>query len=690
MIKRTFSFTLIAILFVTAASGQVPESFAGRWTLIPDPSSPIPLLEKLRLEISPGGEARRDTICLVWGTGSRLHKDTLLIGKDHFSWHIPDRVFPPNVFLGIRMPAGDRIDGEAFADPRGKSISLEKHYTLSTSQGSMETRETDLFRISGDDSLLSLDISVSFGKSNRRFHYLFKREGYRQAYAIKLSGDWQLDGDLDVQVLLLSIQGLANRKGPRLYFIYPEDWDFRFTGDLLDYLQKKKYYTFTPLHSLRKTFSLFKDEFRGYIIWDKERPVTLDIAFTLAGLKDAVVLSEDLLPLTEGSGLPLIADLRKMFSGMSDPEVFRRAFDRYRKECSPDMLVWLGGESGNIRKPAVADWGIMHKAFFADLSTEEKDTVEYELSQKIFSSYPPMSILYGWHVYGKDKERDYVKLASRYGLRVEGLHTLPNISFVSQIPLEKDFSFRNNHSLKKGEKYKPEKKVYISCVQTDCLGLGAWNRPGRGKIPYAWEVTMNWYHIAPVLLEYFYSQATPRDYFIGSLSGPGYIYPKAVPDSILPSLLDSAWSLMKSLDLNVFEIMDYSEGATLEGNTDLTKKVTDAYYAHMPEAIGFINGYAPAFTFTVRNKVPLVSYDYYLDPARSVEDAIKDIRTLAALNPVRPYFLLMHVRQWNDIGKVAEILEGLGKDFRTVPLDVFLRMAGEHPTFREYLLDDSR
>jgi len=349
-----------------------------------------------------------------------------------------------------------------------------------------------------------------------------------------------------------------------------------------------------------------------------------------------------------------------------------------------------GGETGSTRKPGVADWGVMNRAFFADLSTEEKDTTEYRVSKMIFSSYKPMSILYGWRVYGKDKERDYVKLASRYGLRVEGLHTLPNMSFVHHIPLEPGFTFRNNHNIEAGKRYKPAKKVYISCIQTDCLGLGAWNRPGRGKIPYAWEVTMNWYHIAPVLLEYFYSQATPRDYFIGSLSGPGYIYPKAVPDSILPALLDSAWSLMKSLDLNVFEIMDYSEGATLEGNTDLTKKVTDAYYAHMPEAIGFINGYAPAFTFTVRNKVPLVSYDYYLDPARSVEDAIKDIRTLAALNPVRPYFLLMHVRQWNDIGKVAEILEGLGKDFRTVPLDVFLRMAGEHPTFREYLLDDSR
>ena len=95
---------------------------------------------------------------------------------------------------------------------------------------------------------------------------------------------------------------------------------------------------------------------------------------------------------------------------------------------------------------------------------------------------------------------------------------------------------------------------------------------------------MNWSWLAPAMMEFFYSQATPNDYFIGALSGPGYLYPKAVPPEYLDPLIGIAWDLMNKLDLKVFEIMDYSEGATVEGNTELTEKAVDAYYKGMPEA----------------------------------------------------------------------------------------------------------
>ena len=37
------------------------------------------------------------------------------------------------------------------------------------------------------------------------------------------------------------------------------------------------------------------------------------------------------------------------------------------------------------------------------------------------------------------------------------------------------------------------------------------------------------------MLEMFYSQATPNDLFIGGLSGPGYMYSKAIPTEALPA-----------------------------------------------------------------------------------------------------------------------------------------------------------
>ena len=127
--------------------------------------------------------------------------------------------------------------------------------------------------------------------------------------------------------------------------------------------------------------------------------------------------------------------------------------------------------------------------------------------------------------------------------------------------------------------------------------------------------------------------------------------------------------------------MDYSEGTRTLGNLDLTEGVVDDYYKGMPEAIGFINGYGPANTYDIRDGRPLISYDYYLGQRRPVEEAVADLEELARMNTERPYFLLMHVRQWSTIEHVMGILEQLGPEFEVVPLDVFLKLAASKPDF---------
>jgi hypothetical protein len=174
-------------------------------------------------------------------------------------------------------------------------------------------------------------------------------------------------------------------------------------------------------------------------------------------------------------------------------------------------------------KPGVVDWGMHNKAFFQDLSCRKTDVDEYTMASELLTELAPMSMVYGWHSYKKDGEGEFTTLCSQDGHRISGLNTLPNMSFLSQEPVTSGFEFKNQHSVEPGKDYMPENKVYIACIQTDCLGLGAWTQPGRGKIPYAWEVTMNWKWMAPAMLEFFYSQATPNDYFIGSLGGPGYM-----------------------------------------------------------------------------------------------------------------------------------------------------------------------
>jgi len=659
----------------------------GRWTLLPEKSSEIGLYPTLSIEIRDASP-RSATIIQTWGT-SRFFKDsmTVRIGGAVNKIPVDNRVWPTNVFMGASMAVGTDREIKAEWVGKGKILRLEERYTLRTSQGPTRVSATHTYEVSDSGELLTYTVVRSTRTSGPAIKYVFKRAGTKDAYFMRLEDNWEIDGKLPVNAFLISLQGLANTTKPLLYFIYPPNWAFTYTASVFDFYRDRHNYTFRELRTPAQALRTFKDHVKGYVVWDKSVRTSLIVAFTIAGLDRAVVVSEDLIPMAEAAGLKPVADLRGKFEGQTDAQIYQWAYDKYWARCNKELIIWMGGEAGTVMKPAVADWGIAQKAFFSDLSCRKTDTQEYNLARRMLSEMKPMSMVMGWHSYAKDLEREFVTLTSNFGHRVEGLNTLPNISFSSKVMPSPGFVYKNNHNLKPGKDYTPKKKVYIACIQTDGIGLGAWLKPGRGEIPYAWEVLMNYTWMAPAMTEYFYSMATPNDYFIGCLSGPGYLYPKAVPQALLPKLIEMADKQMKTLDLKVFETMDYSEGATVEGNTELTKRVVDDYYKGMPDAIGFVNGYAPSFTFTVRNGKPFMSYDYYLSPSRPEADAVADLEELARLNSKRPYFLLLHVRESSDIKRVKGVLDKLGPEFEVVPLDVFLKMAGKDPTFKEKFLE---
>ena len=564
------------------------------------------------------------------------------------------------------------------------AITLSESLTLTTSQGRIPAEISYRLELA-DGARLRLTLTRSTVPDDRGTVYLFRRSDTRCAWYMHLGENWAIDGDLSRHAMLISLQALANRKSPRLYFVYPPRWDFKFTPAVLEYLQSAKDFSFSRITSPEQALALFRDAPKGYVVWDRNVRTSLIVAFTIAGIRDALVVSESEIGVVQQAGLRCLVDLRGEFDGWTDARIYRWAFDRYWDECSRDSIVWLGGEHGTVMRPGVADWGMHKRAFFTDLSARRTDTEEYALSHRLLSLQNAGSYVFGWHSYAKDTEEEHVSLTSSFGLKVEGLHTLPNMSFSSQVPVSEGFEFRNNHRVGPDYDRKPEEKVYIACVQTDCLGIGAWTEPGRGEIPYAWEVTMNWVWLAPAMMEFFYTQATECDYFIGALSGPGYMYPASVPPPLLPPLIREAADLMKRLDLVVFDIMDFTRIARPEGGTpDLDRRTVEAYYEHMPDAIGFVNGYYPAQTFTVRDGRPFVSFDYYLSPTRSQDDAVSDLVELAHVNAKRPYFLLVHVRNFSDIRRVVGIIDALPDGFEIVPLDEFLVMAGRHWNFAEW------
>lgn len=503
----------------------------------------------------------------------------------------------------------------------------------------------------------------------------------RDAFVMHFDGDWQVASGLPEKVLLISLQGLANRAAPQLYVIHPRNYQWEITEPLYEFYARKHGVRFTEIKTADAALTQFKSAAKGYVVWDKTVGPSLNVAFTIAGLEDAVVVSAELIPLVEQHGLKQIDDLRGRYTGQTDAQIYKDAYRRYWARCNKDAVMMMGGHRGAVMMPGMADWGVREKMFFHDLAANPELPEELAQEKKQLSELNPGATVFGWHPYGKDTEEQHTTLLSTYGLKMEGLHNLPNLSFNCQFGFTPGFKFTNNNHVALDAKLEAQPKVYLSFVQSDSIGIGVWTKPGRGKLPFAWQVTMNWTKFSPAALEYFHESATPNDYFIGGLSGPGYMYPNHIPADKFPLLMQQANELMGLLDEHVMEIMDNSAADGNLGNADLTKETVDRYYAAFPKVIGFINGYGPARTRDLRGTQPLLSYEYYIDPRRPREEVAADIEEMIALNTQRPYFLLVHVRESNDVNSLIGIVNKLSGPTEVVPLDVFLKLAASKKTY---------
>ncbi len=667
-------------LLAGAASAQ-ESGFNGQWKLIPAQSSNLDYFKEGRLDFKVTPDAVTVT---TWRGPKRPFTETLTLKTDGQPQAVPitDGTFADNFFMAVKLPVGTpRTVTARWVQPN--ELQVTERSPAETSQGSVDLLVTRTYVLSAQHDLVTCHVTRNTRSTGPELVFVYKRADANNAWSMQLTDDWRIDSALPVQACLISIQGVVNQKAPQLYFTFGPKYPFNHTAETLQYLEASRHFTFQPLATLDDALAVFHDQIKGYVVWDKQVRTSLIVAYTLAGLENGIVITEDLIPLARKYGLREIDDFRGRFTGQSDFEIYSWAKAKYWSRCSRDVITWIGGENGPVVMPACADYGMEKKTFFSDLSTRATDTQEYALTRSLLQEMKPLGQVWGWHSYKKDAEEEMTTLLSSYALVSDGLNTIPNSTFLLRVPASPGYQFKNHHNVVPGKTYTPEKKVYLALVQTDGLGIGSWTRPGRGSIPYAWEVPPKMLEMSPAMLEFYYDQATPNDYFIAALSGSSYMYPCAFPDEWRPKEIARARALMEQLDLRVFEIMDYSHNKAEAGDNNLPKTVVDQYFAGMPDAIGFLNGYYAANTFALRGTRPFLSYDYYLPAGKPEADAAADLTELAAMNAARPYFLLVHVRENSDVARVKRITDRLGKDFEIVPLDIFLTMAGQNPTFRE-------
>lgn len=148
--------------------------------------------------------------------------------------------------------------------------------------------------------------------------YAFPVSHVTHTHEISWIEDWRIDQSYDTMMALtlVGMQGLINREGARVYLDWEDDWQRSsfWIPNIGNYIEVE-YYDFDPLSTMHFLLRRFGDRFQGAVRYDPEVPDTINIATTLAGLEDRIILA----PEQEGfPGFPVYPSVKDVCSEVGD------------------------------------------------------------------------------------------------------------------------------------------------------------------------------------------------------------------------------------------------------------------------------------------------------------------------------------------------------------------------------------
>lgn len=144
----------------------------------------------------------------------------------------------------------------------------------------------------------------------------------------------------DEQLLFATLQGIVNRSQPRIYLLHPSDEGKE------TWLRDGLGVSCTMHDSPWKLLDKYGREARGLVVYDPQAPDTVNVATTLAGLKDALAVSPGLLDrLTSAPfNYAVLDDLRGRFASRLD--AYQWQFENLWPQTTHRMLIALSPTRG--------------------------------------------------------------------------------------------------------------------------------------------------------------------------------------------------------------------------------------------------------------------------------------------------------------------------------------------------------
>lgn len=480
--------------------------------------------------------------------------------------------------------------------------------------------------------------------------------------------------------LAASIQGIVNRKQPRIYLI-GVDSD-RFWLDVLK--QKRRVKEERTCADIRQLAGMFRDEVGGLVVVDPALTVTVNVATIIASMKGLAVATPDLV---QSVGLPVKMDLRGKWK--TEVEAYKWAYDSFWKSMSHRALSWTDpGENYHLER----DYLIQQKIWpvwicgkidgargGADIRTQKLWT------EKLMAETPGNIPIYGFPYDGEDigiGEMGGTELASIYGKYNVCTSLNANLSVHSGYP-PAVVKMRRTPA----PRFDPS-KCYIAFILSDgdnfvtfaSTHLALWKQRPAKRPPISWSIGSAAVYVIPEIVRWYYETAVPGDTFITDVSGVGYMYPPVYGERLGdPGLLRRyariTTETSKMLDIQTLALHDFL--GTLPQHYEV-------FASEWPGIKGIFADYTMRFGMTpekanyrLASGTPvmhaLVKFEISPDREKRIASAVDDIRKAAAK---RPAFVNAFMVNWfTDPDECAEIMHRLGDGYVAVSPDALASYA---------------
>lgn len=466
-------------------------------------------------------------------------------------------------------------------------------------------------------------------------------EAHAQAQLPSTVYIWPM-GNTDQNSMMASLAGVVNRTTNGELLLSPDNGTSPNPRYWLDRLKEQYPTVESQVQSNPITLiNQYKSKLSGYVYYDQStNPVSLNVATSIAGVANAIVVNPNTRLNAIIAGLPMIADVRaadKTYDWLYNHATYGPMFN---KDALFHQASWFDHQ--------LRDYAVMKKGFvyYSDPTT---NLAPYAAQQNKHGR------VYGW----ANSEQALFQQASQASQQVVASNHNWSSSTTArwQVPIQ-----QQTYHTPAAVATNPGKH-YVAFVMSDgdnvtwlTNGMGSdpkyFASPHRGKFNMTWDFSPSLLEMNPVAHNWFYQHAADgslggRDNFVAA-GGAGLAFPSQYPAADLAGLAANTNASLAAADLRVTSILDTSYDANkLQTILDQPQLIGMMYKTYDT----FYKGRAGALEF--RNGKPILSVKYSLwdgaDSANSIAAALNSAPSKDAIDDQGSY-TIVNVHPWSTAG----------------------------------------